>query len=135
MLAYDDQQYFVQKNLSIILPKVQKYNLKYILAIMNSRLMDWYFRVNFFDRAVKSMHLKKFPIKILSIYGQEPFIKLVDKIVTLNKHINQMKDKKTDERARVEKEIQKIDKEIDELVYKIYGITEKEKKIIEKSID
>ena len=33
-----------------------------------------------------------------------------------------------------EKEIQKLDNEIDEEVYKLYGITEEEKKIIEESL-
>lgn len=32
--------------------------------------------------------------------------------------------------ARIEKEIQKLDNEIDEEVYKLYGITEEEKKMI-----
>lgn len=32
------------------------------------------------------------------------------------------------------KEIEKTDAEIDELVYKLYGITEEEKKIIEESL-
>ena len=39
-----------------------------------------------------------------------------------------------DEKARLEKEIQKLDSEIDEEVYKLYGITEEEKKIIEESL-
>lgn len=37
----------------------------------------------------------------------------------------------TYERARIKEEIKKTDKEIDELVYTLYGITEEEKKIIE----
>ena len=45
-----------------------------------------------------------------------------------------MNNKQTDEKAQLEKEIQKIDNEIDEEVYKLYGITEEEKKIIEGSL-
>jgi predicted nucleic acid-binding Zn-ribbon protein len=55
----------------------------------------------------------------------------VKKIEELNKRLNEMGNKKTDERARIEEEIKKVDKGIDELVYKLYGITEEEKKIIE----
>ncbi|RLJ07848.1 MAG: hypothetical protein DRP16_02615, partial [Candidatus Aenigmatarchaeota archaeon] len=65
---------------------------------------------------------------------QQPLIKLVDKMLSLNKRLNEIGDKRTDERARIEEEIKKTDKEIDELVYKIYGITEKEKKVIEGSL-
>jgi|TARA_Y100000310_G_scaffold337221_1_gene423747 type II restriction/modification system DNA methylase subunit YeeA len=34
----------------------------------------------------------------------------------------------------IEEEIKKTDKEINELVYKLYNITEEEKKIIEESL-
>jgi hypothetical protein len=55
-------------------------------------------------------------------------------MLSLNHRLNEIGDKKTDERARIEDEIKKTDGEIDQLVYKIYGITEKEKKIIEESL-
>jgi len=45
-----------------------------------------------------------------------------------------MNSKQTDFKAQLEKEIQKIDNEIDEEVYKLYGITDEEKKIIEESL-
>ena len=61
-------------------------------------------------------------------------ISLLDKMLSLNKRLNEIGDKKTDERERIEEEIKKTDVEIDELVYKIYGITEAEKKIIEESL-
>jgi len=38
------------------------------------------------------------------------------------------------ETKKLENEISKIDNEIDELVYKLYNITEEEKKIIESSL-
>ncbi|MFH2004222.1 MAG: hypothetical protein ABIK27_05730 [Bacteroidota bacterium] len=56
------------------------------------------------------------------------------KMLSLNKRLNELGDKKTDERSRIEKEIKKTDAEVDELVYQIYGITEEEKKIIEESL-
>jgi hypothetical protein len=55
-------------------------------------------------------------------------------MLSLNKRLNEIGEKKTDERARIEEETKHTDNEIDELVYKIYGITEAEKKIIEESL-
>jgi type II restriction/modification system DNA methylase subunit YeeA len=43
-------------------------------------------------------------------------------------------DKKTDERARIEEEIRKTDAEIDSLVYRIYGLTDEEIKVVEASL-
>mgnify|MGYP001608190191 FL=1 len=50
------------------------------------------------------------------------------------KKISEFGDKKTSESAKLEEEIKKTDKEIDEIVYKLYGITEEEKKIIEENL-
>jgi hypothetical protein len=55
-------------------------------------------------------------------------------MLSLNKQINKFGDKQTDARAKLEAEIKKTDAEIDDLVYKIYGITDKERKIIEGSL-
>lgn len=63
----------------------------------------------------------KYKIELLQIKeifekDQKPYIKLVDEIL-------KAKRKSTD--------TSKLEKEIDELVYTLYGITEEEKKIIE----
>ena len=52
----------------------------------------------------------------------------------LNKKLQEIGDKNTLEKQKLEEEIKKTDNEIDELVYKLYGITEEEKKIIEESL-
>ena len=51
-----------------------------------------------------------------------------------SKKVLEFGDKQTSDRTRIEEEIKRTDKEIDELVYKLYGITEEEKKIIEESL-
>ncbi len=79
--------------------------------------------------------LEQLPIKIIPETDQQPLITLVDKMLSLNKRLNELGDKKTDERAKIEKEIKKTDAEIDEMVYKIYGITDEEKRIIEGSLE
>lgn len=56
-------------------------------------------------------------------------------MLDLNDRLKNLGDKFTDERRRIEEEIKKTDAEIDELVYDIYGITEKERKIIENSFE
>ncbi|MBI2143841.1 hypothetical protein HYU17_01660, partial [Candidatus Woesearchaeota archaeon] len=63
-----------------------------------------------------------------------PLIKLVDKMLSLNKSLNELGDRKTDERLRIEDEVKRVDAEIDELVYELYGITGEEKRIIEGSL-
>ena len=61
-------------------------------------------------------------------------IELVNAIHLLNKKMIILKNKQTDEKVMLEKEIHKLDNEIDEEVYKLYGISEEEKKIIWESL-
>jgi hypothetical protein len=51
-----------------------------------------------------------------------------------NEKLLKIGDKLTDERARIDKEINNIDHQIDDLVYTIYGIIEDEKEIIEENL-
>ena len=60
----------------------------------------------------------------------ERIMKLVERILELNKkkHSGKLAPSQLD---RLEREIAATDEEIDELVYKLYGITNEERKIIE----
>lgn len=78
--------------------------------------------------------LEQLPIKIVPEPQQRPLVKLVNEMLALNKRLNELGDKQTNERQKIEEEIKKTDAEIDELVYKLYGITGEEKKIIEDSL-
>ncbi len=112
----------------------KEYDLKYLLAIINSKLIRYFLKAN--SRSKIDSYpddWKKIPIKILSSKEQQPIIKLVDKMLSLNKKLSEMKAK-TDARSQVEEEIRKTDAEIDGLVYELYGITEEEKKVIEGSL-
>lgn len=117
----------------------EKDNLLFILALLNSKLMNCYYR-NFAvtnrdsTPQLKNIDLDKFPIKLISESQRKPIIKLVAKMLALNESLSQTEDKMTDKRAKLEDEIKQTDQTIDELVYKIYGITESEKKIIENSL-
>ena len=59
---------------------------------------------------------------------------MVDKMLSLNKRLNEIGDKQTPDKSKLQEEIRRTDAEIDELVYKIYGMTQEEKKIIEESL-
>jgi len=126
---------------SMIIYNSKKYPIKFILGLLNSKLISYWFNMKFnkLQRSLfpqfKVKELEQFPIlKDANKTDIAKVITLVDKMLSLNRRLNEIGDKKTDERARVEEEIKKTDAEIDELVYKIYRITEEEKRIIEESL-
>ena len=55
-------------------------------------------------------------------------------MLSLNKELITLDDKKTDRRNELELEISKTDSAIDDIVCRIYGMTDAEKKIIESSL-
>ena len=70
---------------------------------------------------------------VVLVTSQLTFV-LAKKITQKQNKLLTFKGKKTDESLLIEKEIVDADDKIDQLVYKIYSITEEEKKVIEESI-
>ena len=72
---------------------------------------------------------KKLPIPLNK--QNDIFVALVDVMLDLNKKIQTAKG---NEKEQIHRQIEKTDKEIDDMVCKLYGITEEEREIIEKSV-
>ncbi|WRF73594.1 Eco57I restriction-modification methylase domain-containing protein [Helicobacter pylori] len=99
-----------------------------ILGVLNSSFMSWYARENFKDKhmsggylGLNKGNLEKLPMFELTKSNQptaDKIIALVDKI---------LKSKEKDPKAN----IQRLEKEIDALVYQLYHLTDEEIKIIE----
>ena len=120
--TYDDEKYYVGFSFSIIWVKDKNYSLKYLLAIMNSKLGEYWFNVNGKKRGVGVdigvKVFRQFPIKEAEINIQQPIINIVNEILSLKE-----KKPKADTTA--------LEKEIDQMVYELYGLTEEEIAIIE----
>lgn len=97
--TYIEEVYLNNRSIINILQKDKNLNLKYILAVLNSKLMTFYH----LNKSVKAQReifpkitlndLRKFPMKILSFENQKPFIKKVDRIIFLNEELLSKKTK------------------------------------------
>ncbi len=108
--------------------------LKIVLAILNSRLAFFYIKEKYpsssYNQGVtftKEM-INNLPIPKLSENNKRILIMLVDKIIAINKDTDYINNpvKQT--------KIREYEKQIDQLVYKLYGLTEKEIKVIESHV-
>lgn len=131
--ALDRNGYYVNAPACILLT-----DSKYVLGILNSKLASFYLKSICAERQggfveQKPVYVRKIPIKPIPESQQMPMVALVDKMLSLVDRLNDIGDKKTGESARIEKEIRKVDTEIDRLVYRIYSLTGREVKIIEES--
>jgi tRNA1(Val) A37 N6-methylase TrmN6 len=135
----DEEGYYVGKS-SILIPK-NKDLFEILLAIINSKLINYYYRMKFETTHMAGgyirfdiPYLKLLPIKLPTLKRQEQkIISLVNQMLELQKKYHDPRIL-GHEKDHLEQQIKNIDYEIDEEVYKLYGITEKEKKIIEKSM-
>ena len=98
--------------------------LKFLLAILNSKVSEWYFNQISTTTGMGTNRWKKYKIEVLPIKipsdSQEKAIEhLVDQILSR---------KRSDPSA----DTSPLEAEIDQMVYELYGLTEEEVRIIEK---
>lgn len=118
--AYDDGLYYAEATTFLLTGE----NLKYLLAVLNSKISEWYFNQISTTTGMGTNRWKKYKIELLPIKeadkkSQLPFITLVDKILTAKKENPQANTSAWE-------------KEIDAMVYKQYELTDEEIKIVEE---
>ncbi|OPG47095.1 DUF7149 domain-containing protein [Helicobacter pylori] len=94
---------------------------KFLVGLLNSRLLDWLFRKTSTNNHVNLYELETLPIPQITKSNKPT----ADKIIALVDKILQAKEK--DPKANT----QRLEKEIDALVYQLYNLTDEEIKIIE----
>lgn len=123
--TYDNEGYYVGFSFSVINEKEKGYSLKYLLALMNSKLGNQWFQVNGKKRGVGVdigvKVFRQFPVKRISLDNQKPLVQLVDEILLIKQQ-------------NPEADTSELENEIDRLVYALYGLTEEEIEIVESSI-
>ena len=113
-----DRIYFLQSQNKIL-------SNKYVLALLNSKLINFWFEVNYNSTKIRGNYfdlrgnqIENIPIKTISKTQQKPFIKLAENILE-----NKTKNKET----------LNLENEIDNLVYQIYELTDEEIEIVENA--
>ena len=109
--AWAEEGYFINAPSSMIVP-----GNKYLLAVLNSKLADWYIRQlgvtrngGYFE--YKPMFIEQLPVPMIDEDAQVPYIRLVDKILEEKRALN---------------DTQFLESEINRLVYALYHLSEEE---------
>ena len=109
--AWAEEGYFINAPSSMIVP-----GNKYLLAVLNSKLADWYIRQlgvtrngGYFE--YKPMFIEQLPVPMIDEDTQVPYIRLVDKILEEKRALN---------------DTQFLESEINRLVYALYHLSEEE---------
>ncbi|MFA4947671.1 MAG: TaqI-like C-terminal specificity domain-containing protein, partial [Candidatus Krumholzibacteriia bacterium] len=142
--ALDCEQFIVRDNLYTIVSRTPEYDLRLILALLNSRLLNWFYQ-NVLNpekgealAQVKRGHLAELPIAkpdFSASASKLRYEKIVDKVKALLDAKKQLAKAQTDkDKTYYEKKCATIDRQIDQLVYDLYGLTEEEIAIVEQAM-
>ena len=116
--------YYTDATLCFIFP-VTKISIKYLLALLNSRLLDYLYQYLAQEKKrifaeVKRYYIYELPINLSDSIHQDPIIELVNKILK-----NRAQDPSAD--------ITEFQQSIDHQIYQIYQLTPEEIQLIETS--
>ena len=115
-----------------------KYDTKYILGILNSKLVNYLFQHKYLDIHMKGVYLEAIPIRRIEfgdraeVIRSERLVGLVDEILTLNEKIQQTK--LPNEKVLLERQAASVDDQIDRMVYDLYGLTSDERTLVDNSL-
>jgi hypothetical protein len=120
--------------------KQTAYSLRYILGIMMSRTFKYFWKIKYFDEKMTFPKVKKdalldIPIPILDLSLKADKDKH-DKIVDLVEQMLALKQKEHAEtlpqtKTMIGRQIQALDRQIDEVVYGLYNLSDEEIKVVE----
>ena len=114
----------------------------YITGLLNSRLLDYYlhrisvpFRGGFYS--ANRQFLEPLPIRRIDFDNptdkklHDDLVAVVDRMLELNKRLAPIRNTYCNERDELLRQIERTDKEVDNLVYDLYGLSEEEMKVVE----
>ncbi len=136
-IVNDNNSMIVKNNIE------DRYSIKYIMGVLNSKLISFWFISTFakLQRKIfpqfKIKELSQFPIRLIDfsksdeVKQHDKMVSLVEQMLELNKKLAGIKN--PDEKTRIQRQIDSTDGQIDKLVYDLYGLSEDEIKIVENN--
>lgn len=136
IFALDIYGYASLNTMYNILLTANNYDIHYILGILNSAFIRKFWLNNFADNKqlfpkIKGHQLEQLPIPIIPSIQQEKIAKKAQTMLDLNKEL-QATSANTDKHNSLKREIEKLDREINEAIYELYGLTNEEIKTVER---
>jgi len=124
--AYSDKEDYLLAGAFFMVGK----SLKYLLAFLNSKLCLFYFSLICNSSGMDTIQWKKFalekvPVIELNSKNQKPINIIVEQILAITKSGDYLKS--PEKQAKVKR----LENQIDQVVYKLYGLTDDEIKIVE----
>lgn len=118
VFAYDDRQTLSLNSCNVLIPEINGLDIKYILAILNSRTVQFYFQKKFHSVKVLRSHIEQIPIPVVEKEIQEELIPIVDKLISPAADWDTVSDYEI----------------LDEKIAEIYGLSGKEYEVLKACV-
>lgn len=137
MATFVMDTFITNKNLYSILPKSMSMHVLAILGVLNSRLISYLYinqvtqatKDDFPQITIKDILALPFPSFSKENVLHDCMVQLVEQMLTLNKQLPEAKT--SHEHTLIQRQIDATDRQIDKLVYELYGLTPEEIAIVE----
>jgi hypothetical protein len=129
-------------NMHVLVPKTPHPKPAYVLGLLNSRLLNWYYQtlnpeVGEALAEVKRTNVAALPIRTSRLSDSKDkarhnrMVTLVERMLALHKQLAAARGEH--DRTLIERQIAATDKQIDLLVYELYELTDEEIRIVEEA--
>lgn len=140
--TYDESGIFPEQSLYFLFNKNTELDVKFILGVLNSRLLTFYFRIKALTNKesiaqVKKVDLDQLPIPLLELSNpsskarHDEMVSLVERMLDYRKRLPAVNTPQ--ERMIIQRQIENTDRQIDNLVYDLYGLLPDERNIVEEA--
>ena len=98
-VAYDDLKYYNKESINnIIINSKSIFKTKFILTLLNSTLINWFYNKSFTNDStltvnISKEYLSKIPIKKTSLINQQPLIEKAEAMLSLNQTLQKQQSK------------------------------------------
>ncbi len=116
----DEIGVYGSQGMNFVVPKTYEYSVYFLIGIINSKLIDYLFSTKFLNLAIKADYIKQLSFP-------KPSKQVQSEIEKLSKNILELKKKG--------KSTISLEKQIDNLVFKLYGLSLKEIQIIDPEFE
>lgn len=127
--------YFADSTNSITLGTPSPYRLEYLLGLLNSFLFQWRFKFTSTNNNVGTNELEAMPFRTINFSDpadkayHDRLVEHVKQMLSLYKRLSEARTPR--DKTVMQQQIDVTNRQIDRLVYELYGLTEEEVKIVE----
>ncbi|MGC8621988.1 MAG: Eco57I restriction-modification methylase domain-containing protein [Caldisphaera sp.] len=140
--AYSGKNEYILDNIYIIQITTKNILLKYLLAVLNSQIMNFYYKYRYSQThigggyfAINGKQLGNLPIKLINTEKQQDIISMVDRILEIKNQLHLLKENNTDEKKRLDAKVIRYEQQINDKIFKIYDLSDAEITIIKDAIE